>query len=65
MRYHTEVMNMDNPTEVLTIQKPGLPNEQELFEESPEKLWNLYTETKKMVADLEKLIVVEGNDQDE
>lgn len=56
---------MDNPTEVLTIQKPGLPNEQELFEESPEKLWNLYTETKKMVADLEKLIVVEGNDQDE
>ena len=41
MRYHIEVMNMDNPTEVLTIQKPELPDQQSLFNESPETLWNI------------------------
>lgn len=56
---------MDNPTEVLTIQKPELPNQQSLFNASPETLWNLYEEVKKALADLEKLIVVEGADEDE
>lgn len=65
MRYHIDVMNMDNPTEVLTIQKPELPNQQSLFNASPETLWNLYEEVKKAIADLEKLIVVEGADEDE
>lgn len=59
------VMNMDNPTEVLTIQKTELPNQQSLFNASPEMIWNLYEEVKKAIADLEKLIVVEGADEDE
>lgn len=56
---------MDNPTEVLTIQKPELPDQENLFNTSPEMLWNLYEEVKKMITELEKLIVVEGADEDE
>lgn len=56
---------MDNPTEVLTIQKPELPNDQNLLSESPEILWKLYIETKKMITDLQSLIIVEGDDKNE